>query len=225
MTTSSGTYNFEAGLGDLVIAAYRRCGVHAPQLTAQHMADARMEANLLMSDWVADGLNLWQVAQGSTALVDGTASYTMPSTMIFMLDVYIRTSSTDRLVYPISRSDYAAIPNKSNEGTVTSFWLDRQITPVIYLWPVPDNSTDTLIYYYMRQAQDSLLTSGYEPEIPWYYLSAFVAMLAVRLATIYAPDRVAMLDQQAAKAWQRALQVGTENVPLEIQAQFGSYYR
>lgn len=229
MMTSSGTYIFEPSLGDLVKMAYRRCGVHATQLTAQHMYDARMEANLLMVDWASDGINLWQVEQSSVALVDGTASYAMPSNCVFLLDVYISTGTTtvtDRLISPISRSDYASIATKASEGYPTSYWFDRKIAPYIYLWPVPNaTSTYTLNFYYMRQAQDSELLNGTEQEIPWYYLSSFVAGLAAKLALIYAPDRADRLANEAQKAWTRALDVGSENVPVQVLPQFRGYYR
>lgn len=229
MTTSSGTYAFEPSLGDLVKAAYRRCGVHGTQLTHQHMYDARIEANLLMSDWAADGINLWQVEQGSVNLVSGTSSYAMPANIVFLLDVYISTGTTtvrDRLISPISRSDYASIATKASEGYPTSYWFDRKIASYIYLWPVPNaSSTYTLNYYYMRQAQDSELFNGTEQEIPWYYLSSFVAGLAAKLALTYAPDRADRLEALATKAWQRALDVGSENVPIQILPQMRGYFR
>ncbi len=36
--------------------------------------------------------------------------------------------------------DYATVPKYS--GQTKPVWLDRQITPVMYLWSTPENSTD-----------------------------------------------------------------------------------
>lgn len=224
--STSGTYTFSPNLGDLVINAFAKCGVRRTDLTAQHMADARMEANLMMSDWAGDGINLWQVESASFVLTQGTTSYAIPSDRVFILDVYIRQDGFDRLIFPISRTDYASFAQKNLQGYPTSFWYDRLIDPNLYIWPVADQSGQyTLTYYYMRQAMDSELTNGTQPEVPWYYLNAFADGLAARLAYIYAPDRVAIFQPKADKSWFRALQVGSENVPITMNVQMRGYFR
>lgn len=228
--TTSGTTLFNPSLGEFVIAAFRRCGVHREQLTAQHMADARFEANLVMSDWTADGINLWQVDNATIPLIESVGSYDMPDDTVFLLDLFIRTGSgtsqTDRIIYPISRSDYVALASKNTEGAPTSWWFDRKIDSNLYIWPVPDQSdTYTLHYYRMRQAYDSELTNGTTIDVPWYYLDAFTWALAKRLALIYAPERFGQIAQEAATSWARSLSVGTENVPLSIQPSMRGYFR
>lgn len=224
--STSGTYAFAPNLGDLVINAFAKCGVRRTDLTNQHMSDARMEANLMMSDWAGDGINLWQVQSASFPLTQGTISYPIPSDRVFILDVYISQNGFDRLIFPISRSDYASFAQKNLQGYPTSFWYDRLIDPNLYIWPVADSSTNyTLTYYYMRQAMDSELTNGTQPEVPWYYLNAFADGLAARLAYIYAPDKVAVLQPKADKSWFRALQVGTENVPVTMNVAMRGYFR
>lgn len=227
---SSGTFNFAPSLGELVLAAYGRCGIRRTELTSQHMADAREESNLMMSDWCADGINLWQVQSNTIALTQGTANYPVPSTVVFFLDCYITIQSgsipIDRLIFPLSRSDYAAFPNKTGQGAPTSFWFDRLIAPNLFLWPTPDQSNFyTLTYYFMQQAQDSELYNGTNPQIPWYFLNAFSWDLTERLSYYYAPDRTPVLAAKAQKSWLRALSVGTENVQLQIIPQMQGYFR
>lgn len=223
---TSGTYTFSPNLGELVINAFAKCGVRRTDLTNQHMSDARMEANLMMSDWAGDGINLWQVQSASFVLTQGTQSYAIPSDRVFILDVYIRQDGFDRLIFPISRSDYASFAQKDLQGYPTSFWYDRLIDPNLYVWPVADQDNQyTLTYYYMRQAMDNDLSNGTQPEVPWYYLNAFADGMAARLAYIYAPDKVAVLQPKADKSWFRALQVGTENVPITMNVQMRGYFR
>jgi len=224
--STSGTYTFSPNLGDLVINAFAKCGVRRTDITNQHMADARMEANLMMSDWAGDGINLWQVQSATIPLIQGVPSYAIPSDRVFILDVYIRQDGFDRLIFPISRSDYASFAQKNLQGYPTSFWFDRLIDPNLYIWPVPDQTDQyTLTYYYMRQAMDNDLSNGTQPEVPWYYLNAFADGMAARLAYIYAPDKVAVLQPKADKSWFRALQVGTENVPVTMNVQMRGYFR
>ena len=224
--STSGTYTFAPNLGDLVINAFAKCGIRRTELTNQHMSDARMEANLMMSDWAGDGINLWQVQSTTIPLIQGVSAYAIPSDRVFILDVYITQDGFDRLIFPISRSDYASLAQKTLQGYPTSFWYDRLIDPNMYVWPVPDGTqVYTLTYYYMRQAMDSELTNGTQPEVPWYYLNAFADGMAARLAYIYAPDKVAMLQPKADKSWFRALQVGTENVPVTLNVGMRGYFR
>jgi|SRR6516164_10108896 hypothetical protein len=227
---TSGTFNFAPTLGEIVIAAFGRCGIRRTELTMQHMADSRMESNLMMSDWTADGINLWEVQSTTIALNKGQAVYPIPSTVVFFLDCYVTIMSgdipIDRLIFPISRSDYTALANKTQEGEPTTFWFDRLINPNLYLWLVPDQDNYyTLTYYYMRQAQDSELINGTQPEVPWYFLDAFAWGLTERLSYYYAPARSQQLEQRATKSWARALSVGTENVPVSIQPQLQGYFR
>lgn len=224
--STSGTFTFAPNLGELVINAFAKCGVRRTDLTNQHMSDARMEANLMMADWAGDGINLWQVQSATIPLIQGVASYAIPSDRVFILDVYIRQDGFDRLIFPISRSDYVSLAQKNLQGYPTSYWYDRLIDPNLYIWPLADGTaTYTLTYYYMRQAMDSELTNGTQPEVPWYYLNAFADGLAARLSYLYAPDKVAILQPRADKSWFRALQVGTENVPVTMNVQMRGYFR
>jgi hypothetical protein len=227
--TTSGTYSFAPVMGDLVISAFRRCGVHPSQLTAQHMWDAGQESNLLMTSWASDGINLWQVEQGTLELTQGTQSYSMPTNIVFLLDVFVATGTnprTDRIIFPISRSDYDSIANKSTQGYPTSFWFDRLLAPTLYLWPTASaDSTYTLYYHYMRQAQDSVMAGGLNLELPWWFSDAFVAGLAARLSLVYAVDRADRLQALSDKAWMKALDTSTENVNLEILPEMRSYFR
>ena len=225
MTTSQ-SFNFNPSLGDFVTNAFAKCGVRRTELTSQHMQDAVFEANLLMTDWAGDGINLWQVQSGSFPLTQGTISYAMPPNITFLLDVYVTQGGFDRILYPISRSDYASLAQKYVQGYPTSFWLDKLLQPQLYLWPLADSdNTYTLNYYYMQHAQDSVLGNGTQQAIPWEFFNAFSSGLATRLSYLYAPDRTAALEARYARDWARAQQVGSENVPLTVNIGLSSYFR
>ena len=113
----------------------------------------------------------------------------------------------------------------TQEGQPTSYWFDRTLTPTLYLWPIlPQDATGGLVYYYMNQAEDVASQNGAQVDIPWYFMSAFAAGLAARLAVMYAPDRLPMLQQLSDKAWLRAQAVGTENVPMTLNIAMRSYF-
>ena len=50
MSNLSETYAFDPNLGEIAIGAFARIGVRRPEITQQHMADAKFEANLLQTD-------------------------------------------------------------------------------------------------------------------------------------------------------------------------------
>lgn len=91
-STSSGTYNFQPSIAELVRVAFSRIQIYAPALTITHLVDARIAANLILSTWGGNlGVNLAQVDLVPLGLVPGVATYVLPNNTIDLLDVYIRT--------------------------------------------------------------------------------------------------------------------------------------
>lgn len=222
---TTGTTSFSPALGELTINAFARCGVRRTELLQQHLEDARFETNLIMADWTASGVNLWTVDLHTIPLVAGTATYSVPADTVFLLDVYLSLNGTDRLISALSRSDYAALADKTTQGTPTSFWFNRLLAPEITLWLVPNSSDAILKFYRATQLQDAELAGGAAPEVPYRFLDALQWQLAARLATIYAPERAIALDARAQRAWQNAISSDTENVGIRIYPQLQGYFR
>lgn len=227
---TSGTYAFNPSVADLVQNAYSRIGIRRASLLAEHMADARVESNLLLTEFDNRGVNLWTVDLQTIALVQGTATYNVDASTITVLDAYIETGSgqdtVSRIITSISRSDYAAIPNKQQQGLPTVFWYNRQISPTLTVWEVPDNNGPyTLKFYRFRQIQDSTIAGGITPEVPLRWLDAFTAALSARLARMYAPDKLTEARAEAERTWQIAAAQDTENAGFYIMPGIDSYYR
>ena len=229
--TSSGTYNFQPSLGELVLNAFARCGVRRTAIMQEHMTDARFETNLMLASWANQGVNLWEVVLISVPLVQGQTTYTVPAKVVMILDAVIQqntgtSSQFDRVIMPISRTEYSQTPNKLQQAPPTVFWFDRLINPTVTLWPVPDQtSTYTLNYYAVTQIQDAELTDVQTVDIPYRWLDALAAGLAARLAAIYAPDRMQMLEAKAQQAYIIAATQDTENVGLYITPGLSGYFR
>lgn len=226
----SGTYAYAPGAGDLVLAAFARIGKRRTEIVSEHMADAYSEANLMLSDWsTKPGPNWWATDTVTQVLTASDGTYELSATTIQIVAAYISTGSgadtVDRIIAPLSTYEYEALPNKVQEGFPTSYWFDRQTTPTITLYPVPDDTqTYTLKIRRWRQIQDTSLQSGTQPEIPWRFLDVFVWGLAARLAWIYAPDRAEKIEMRAKMAWDQASTNDAEQVPIVIFPGLGSYY-
>lgn len=237
--TTSGTYNFNPALSRLVIAAYSRIGLRRTQLVVEHMSDAAFEANLLLCQWSNLQPNLWLSELKSETLVAGVDTYTLDPEIVAIQVAYISTSvggqPVDRPLGPMSTVEYFSMPNKTIQGYPTAFWFDRQVTPSIKVWPVPDDTqTYTLKIRCVRQVQDATMPAGMNVEIPYRFNTAFVDGLADRLGAVYpeqakaalGPTFADILDRRASKSWEiAASQDQEQGVEMYITPSFGGYYR
>lgn len=228
---SSGTHSWSPSAGDLTLQAFRRCGVKRADISAEHLMDAAAEANLLQVEFSNKQPNWWTAETYSVELTASQATETLPERIIAPLAVYISTTSgsttTDRIITPLSTEDYHALPNKDQEGIPTSYWFDRQITPEITLWPVPDDATTyTLKIRALARPEDVVLKNGTNLDMPYRWLNAFTSGLTFRLAVIYAPERAPALKALADEDWRVAAKEDREvDVPVRVRPQMGAYFR
>lgn len=225
--TTSGAYTFNPGLGEIVLYAYQNIGIRPASILQEHMETARMAANMMLSRFSNQGVNLWAVDLITTPLIEGQATYTVEPNTVMILDAYTTTDQgIDRVIMPISRTEYASYPNKDQQGFTTTFWYDRLISPTITLWPVPDGTSATILKYYrVRQIQDSNLQNGENVEIPYLWLEAFADGLAYRLARIWNPQMAVALKAQADESYMIASNQNVENVGMFISPMVGGYFR
>jgi hypothetical protein len=133
--------------------------------------------------------------------------------------------SIDRLILPISRTEYASYPNKEQQGFPTTYWQDRLISGNVTLWPVPDGTQTALSFYQVCQIDDAEFTNGQTVNIPYYFLEAFAYGLAQRLAMIWSPEKVAMIKPLADEAYQIAAMQNVETAQQYISPMISGYFR
>jgi hypothetical protein len=229
--TTSGTYAFNPALGELTIYAFNLCGLRGASLLQEHMQSARMASNMILSRFSNQGVNLWKVDLVTVPLVTGQSTYSVDAKTVVILDAYVTNDQTgeniDRIIMPISRTEYASYPNKEQQGFPTVFWFDRLLSPTVTLWPVPnvDNGPSTLSYYRVTQIQDANLQNGLTVDIPYLWMEAFAYALATRLAQIWAPDKVALLKPFADEAYQIAADQNVETAQQYISPMVSGYFR
>lgn len=232
--TSSGTYNFNPSVGEITLYAFNLCGVRPTSLAAEHMQSAKTAINMLLSRWSNMGVNLWKVDLVTTDLVDAQSTYAVEAKTVMILDAYVSVengdgSYTDRLITPVSRSEYASYPNKEQQGFPTVFWFDRLINPTVTIWPIPSTvgaGNPTLLKYYrVIQVEDANTQSGETADIPYRWLDALANGLAYYLARIWQPQMVPQLKAEADEAYAIAAAQDTENVPMYISPMIGGYFR
>ena len=132
--STSNAYTFNPSLGELTIYAYQLIGVRPTALLQEHIDASRTATNMMFANWSNRGVNLWQVTSTTQTLTQGTSQYSVAANTVVVLDAYVTVSSggvsTDRIILPISRTEYASYPNKTQQGFPNVFWFDR--LPVSY---------------------------------------------------------------------------------------------
>ena len=134
-------------------------------------------------------------SSSATTTVSSAVSFEDVQSTIDILSAVIRRDSTDLAVNRVSRDVYLNIPNKTTTARPIQFYVDRQITPVVKLWPTPENSTDQFIYDRLIRIDDAD-TSVNTVEIPFRFYPCLAAGLAYYISLKKAPDRIQIL-----KAW------------------------
>jgi len=224
---TSGTYTFNPSLGELTIYAYQLIGVRPTALLQEHMDAARLATNMMFTRWSNQGVNLWQVSLVTVPLVAGTATYSVDASTVVMLDAYIEygAPAIDRIILPVSRTEYASYPNKNQQGFPTVFWFDRLLSPTVTIWPVPDGSQASLKYYKVDRIQDANMNGTQQVDIPPIWLEAMAYGLAERLAIIWAPERALAMKTMADESYQIAANQNVETASQYISPQLSGYWR
>jgi hypothetical protein len=215
MTTSS-SKNFELDVAEYIEEAFERCGLELR--TAYDLKTAKRSLNLLLAEWANRGLNQWTISQTAITLTQGTTSYSLdatnPTAVIDVLDAFIRRTTngtaSDLQMNQISRSEYAAVPDKASQGRPSQYFVDKQISPVIYLFNTPENSTDVL-YVNRLMRMDDVDASTNTLEMPF------------NLSLKKAPERTGMLKQLYEEEFQRALSQDEDRASFRATPDLRSY--
>ncbi len=209
----SGSKDFELDVADYIEEAFERCGKE--MRTGYDLKTAKRSMNLLFSDWANRGLNQWTIQQVTTTLTQGTSDITLGSDTIDILSVVVRRSNTDYGIQRLSRDDYLNIPNKTQQSRPSQWFLDRLITPVLKLWPVPDNSTDQIVYNRLVRIDDAD-TATNTIQIPFRFYPALAAGLAYYLSIKKAPDRITVLKALYEEEMQRAMDEDRDRASFNV---------
>ena len=200
MATSNST-DFELDVAEYIEEAFERCGLEVR--TGYDLKTARRSMNLMLAEWANRGLNQWTIEQRTQTVTADDVDYSLGTDVIDILSAVVRRSGTDFSLSRISRDSYLSIPNKTTTGRPTQFFLDRQITPNLKIWPAPENSTDVIHYDALTRIQDAD-GSVNTLEVPFRFYPCLVAGLAYYIAMKRAPERMADLKFEYEDVWKRA---------------------
>ena len=214
---TSGTRTFSLDAATAIEEAFELAGLELR--TGYDALAARRSLNLLFADWSNRGVQLWEVAQVSTTLTEGTNSYALNTYDIDILDAVIRrdvgVTDTDLQITRIDRNEYLGIPTKTTKGRPSQFYVERTITPTVYLWPTPENSTDKLISYRWTRIQD-IDAAINDFDLPSRFLPCMVLGLASSLALKRNAQKLPILQPLYETALQNALRYDEDRSSVHL---------
>jgi|TARA_R110002020_G_scaffold73723_2_gene189075 hypothetical protein len=219
MTVSNST-DFELDVADYVEEAFERCGLEAR--TGYDLKTAKRSLNLMLADWANRGLNQWTIQQRTISLVKSDGEYSLDTDVIDILAVVIRRDGTDFSISRVSRDEFLSIPTKTTEGRPTQFFLDRQITPNLKIWPLPENDTDVLIFDCLTRINDAD-TAKNTMEVPFRFYPCLAAGLAYYISLKRAPERVQLLKAVYEEEFRRAIDEDRDRASFQISPSLRNY--
>lgn len=208
-------------LSELFEEAYERAGLE--MRSGYDLKTIRRSLNFLTLEWQNRGLNLFTIESGTQALSAGTATYTLPTDTIDIIEHQLRTGSgssqIDTALERISVSTYAQQTNKNTQGRPTQIYVQRLATETkVTVWPVPDSTQPYTLLYYRLKGIDGLASgiSG-SAAIPPRFVPALVAGLAYQIA-MKRPEAAARAEPlRAIYEEQFALAAGEDQERASIQ--------
>tara|TARA_R100000541_G_scaffold44702_2_gene51784 strand:- start:34 stop:702 length:669 start_codon:yes stop_codon:yes gene_type:complete len=216
----SGSKDFELDVADYIEEAFERCGLEVR--TGYDLKTAKRSMNLMFADWANRGLNQWTIAQKNFTVTKGDGSEPLGTDVIDILSLVIRRDGTDYALNRISRDEYLNIPTKSTVARPTQFFVDRQINPVLKMWPLPDNNTDVVLYDALVRMDDADNYTN-TAQVPFRFYPALAAGLAYYISMKRAPDRSQMLKAVYEEEINRAMDEDRDRASFRVAPDLRSY--
>ena len=221
----SGSTNFEPNVTEFIEEAYERCGLELR--TGYDLKTAIRSVNLMLAEWANRGLNQWTIEQGTETVVEGQNDYPLNANIIDVLDVVVRRTinniPTDISINRVSRSEFINIPNKTTKARPSQFFFDKLSTPVLKVWPAPENSTDVLVFNKIVRMDDADKATN-TMDMPFRFYPCFVAGLAYYLSLKKNPQLTPQLKAIYEEEFQRAADQDEDRASFRIKPSMRSSY-
>ena len=219
MALSSST-NFELDVAEYIEEAFERCGLEAK--TGYDLQTARRSMNIMLAEWANRGLNQWTITQRTQALTKDDGEYSLNTDVIDILSMSVLRDGTYLSMARISRDSYLNIPNKTTSGRPNQFFLDRQITPNLKIWPVPENTTDVLYYDALTRIDDADEQTN-TLKIPFRFYPCLAAGLAYYISIKRAPNKVQLLKAVYEEEFERAMTEDRDRSSFQVAPSLDYY--
>ena len=178
---TSGTYNFNLDVDTIIQEASELIGGEA--VLGNEVTSAKRSINLVLTDWQNRSINLWTVKTTAISVTASVTSYALTSSTIDILEAVVNRDNRDLGMIRISMEEYLQINNKSQTGRPSQYAIRRERdNPELFLYPIPENSTDMLKLEQIHKIQDVENIIAENVDIPTRFLPCLTMGLAYYMA-------------------------------------------
>lgn len=233
---TSGSVDYSETARGIATAALRMVGACPLDETPSDdlATTALQQLNLMVKTWGADpSPKLWQLTEGTLALVASTASYTLPTARKVIsarrrVGTGAAQNDTDLDVY--SRQEYDEVTNKLTPGVPLAVYFDPQrAARTLKVWNVPTTAiaaSTTINYTYLRVIED-LDSLNDDFDVPQEWLEVLQYSLAARLVLptkmhLFDPQGAAEIKERAAALYGQLSAFDDESASVFIQPNYDS---
>jgi hypothetical protein len=211
-------------------------------VTRQNMIGAINDLNMLLISWANRGVNLWTVKPFTIQLVANQPTYTAGNGVTnispyatSILDCYYSLLNgggaginTDRIMLPMSRTDYDTYSNKLQPGLPSMYWFQKLPSPTLTIYQVAQQGYPVaqLAGHYLSLIQTANVGGAETPDAPYLAYNALYAELAGELSLKHTKDpqlRKEIKDKGMA-AWEEFADTNREDSPIKIWPAMGSIW-
>jgi len=184
------TTSFADQRDEIIAAALENCGALEPGGTRNATNSPLFEAgakslNRVVKTIDTTGKRLWRTVRRTASMTAGTDTVTLASDVLLVDDParYVRSGETSGLqVLAMSRADYMTLADRTMSGPARQFFFEQTLSgSTLKLWPVPDQTGDTLEYVAYTRAAD-FVTGADTPDFPAEWSKCLIYGLTVELA-------------------------------------------
>lgn len=195
---TTGTYLYDPQIVEVIDEAFERgCLMDPKDVGSRHIESFFRSLKLMLnSEWSNIGCRRWMIQQATETTTPGMGSFRLPIGAIDVVGAVLRRANRDAEMYPISRDDFLTIADKTINGRPDRYWVDRQAgnfsatlsNKVVNLWQRGSNTTDIVVYDYLRQIQD-VGSPRNTLQIPLNAMYAMNCGMAAYMAEKFKPER------------------------------------
>jgi len=172
-------------------------------------------ATTVPSGTFSSGETITGGTSGATTTVSAAQDLSDVQSTIDILSTVVTRDGTDFEIDRLSRSEFLNIPTKTQTGRPSQFFLDRQITPVLKIWPVPDNNTDIVKFNRLTRIEDADNFTN-TVDVPFRFYPCLAAGLAYYLSMKKNPQMMGMLKSVYEEEMIRAMEEDRDRASFKI---------
>ncbi len=223
ITVASGVSEYPAGTLTLSVASSASFSVGETITGGTSVATASITskpsttsvATTIPVGTFSNGETITGGTSAATTTVSAVQDLTDVQSTIDILSTVVTRDGTDFEIDRLSRSEFLNIPTKTQTGRPNQFFLDRQITPVLKIWPVPDNNTDILKFNRLTRIEDADAFTN-TIDIPFRFYPCLAAGLAYYLSMKKNPQMMGPLKAVYEEEMIRAMEEDRDRASFKI---------